>query len=75
MRTMAGQMIRNDTYGEITSEELNALREVARPCLRCGMLATVDPAFHATRYGHRPTYRDEQGTWEFWPRTQTWTAA
>ncbi len=63
----------NDTYGEISYYELAALRQAARPCLRCGMLANVDPVLHAARYGHRPEYRDDQGTWEFWPRTMTWT--
>jgi hypothetical protein len=47
-------MIRNDTYGDITREELDDLRLHAQRCDHCGMLATVDPAFHASRYGHAP---------------------
>lgn len=72
-----GEMImtacQNDTYGELTADEHTALRQTARPCIRCSMLATVDPVFHAARYSHRPAYRDDQGTWEYWPRTGTWT--
>lgn len=66
---------KNDTYGEITEAEHQALRSIARPCLACGMLANVDPVLHASRYEHRPRYRDDQGTWEFWPRTMAWTRA
>lgn len=62
----------NETYGELTHAELVALREAAHPCLRCGMLADIDPVWHAERYGHRPLYRDETGTWEFFPDTMTW---
>lgn len=47
-------MARNDTYGEITSQELADLRAHAQKCTTCGLLATVDPAFHARRYGHAP---------------------
>ena len=47
-------MHENDTYGEITSRELADLRSHALRCDTCGMLATVDPAFHASRYGHQP---------------------
>jgi hypothetical protein len=47
-------MIQNDTYGEITREELADLRLHAQKCMDCGMLATVDPAFHAVRYAHEP---------------------
>lgn len=69
----ATQTHQNDTYGEITEAEHQALRAQAHTCTTCGMLADVDPVFHAARYGHRPAYRDEQGEWEFWPRTRTWT--
>lgn len=62
----------NDTYGILDQDEHDALRRAARPCVKCGMLANVDPVFHAARYGHRPVYRDEQGTWEYWPRIMTW---
>lgn len=48
-------MVQNDTYGEMIREELNDLRAHAQKCTTCGMLATVDPAFHASRYGHAPT--------------------
>lgn len=54
-------MIQNDTYGEITREELADLRLHAQRCLGCGMLATVDPAFHAARYGHAPRVRHGRG--------------
>jgi len=47
-------MIRNDTYGDITRQELADLRRHAQRCMTCGMLATVDPAFHASRYAHAP---------------------
>lgn len=50
-------MIQNDTYGEITREELADLRLHAQRCATCGMLATVDPAFHASRYRHDPIVR------------------
>jgi hypothetical protein len=46
--------MRNDTYGEISREELADLRRYAQRCLECGILATVDPAFHAARYAHAP---------------------
>jgi hypothetical protein len=45
----------NDTYGEITEAELQAMRARAKNCITCGMLATVDPVFHQARYGHQPT--------------------
>lgn len=53
----------NDTYGEITANENIELHKSSHRCIRCGMLADVDPVFHAARYGHRPAYRDEQGMW------------
>jgi hypothetical protein len=46
--------MRNDTYGEISHQELADLRLHAQKCLTCGVLATVDPAFHAARYAHEP---------------------
>lgn len=49
--------IQNDTYGEITEDELAAMRDQAERCTTCGMLATVDPVFHQNRYGHAPTIR------------------
>ncbi len=49
---------RNDTFGELTGAEHAALRENARPCSDCGMLATVDPVLHESRYGHAPAYRE-----------------
>jgi hypothetical protein len=58
----------NDTYGEISDEEQAALRASARTCRRCGMVASIDPAFHAQRYGHAPVIND-QG------RTLEWTGA
>jgi hypothetical protein len=48
------QTHQNDTYGEITQAELADLRLHAQRCTVCGMLATVDPAFHAARYAHAP---------------------
>ena len=65
-------MIQNDTYGELTRAELADLRLHARKCDHCGMLATVDPAFHYTRYGHKPTMRDDRGTWIWNPRAHKW---
>lgn len=50
----------NETYGEISDLEHANLRNYARPCRRCGMLATVDPVQHETRYGHAPAYTDVQ---------------
>lgn len=44
----------NETYGEISREELADLRLHAQRCDICGMLATVDPVLHASRYGHEP---------------------
>lgn len=58
--------VQNDTYGEITRKELAGLRRVAQRCTHCGMLATVDPAFHASRYGHAPVINRGSGmifTW------------
>lgn len=46
--------MRNDTYGEITPQELASLRSHALHCDTCGMLATAGPAFHSARYGHAP---------------------
>jgi len=45
----------NDTYGEITEAEHQALRARAQKCSTCGMLATVDPNLHQARYDHQPT--------------------
>ena len=61
-------MTANDTYGEITREELADLRAHAQRCVTCGMLATVDPAFHTARYGH-PAKVTRGGV------TFTWTPA
>lgn len=57
-REPASETVWNDTWGEITRDELAAMRANARPCVRCGMLATVDPAAHAERYAHAPRYYD-----------------
>lgn len=54
--------IPNDTYGEITPAKLAELRALAQSCLSCGMLATVDPVFHASRYGHAPVIAGPGGT-------------
>jgi hypothetical protein len=51
----------NDTFGEITAEQLAALRAEAKKCLTCGQLATVDPQFHATRYAHAPVIEGDSG--------------
>lgn len=51
----------NDTYGELTNEELAAARDGAKPCVQCGMLATVDPILHESRYGHAPVVKDGTG--------------
>lgn len=57
--------IENSTWGQIGPEELQALRAEAKPCLTCGMLATVDPISHAQRYDHPPVIADGSGklTW------------
>jgi hypothetical protein len=44
----------NDTWGEISSEELAEMRRTAETCRIDGMLATVDPVFHESRYKHAP---------------------
>jgi hypothetical protein len=62
----AAAMVRNDTHGDVTRAELAELRAGAHPCLRCGMLADVDPVLHEERYGHRPKYRDESGRVFVW---------
>jgi len=59
-------VVRNDTHGDLTRAELDELRAGAHPCLRCGMLADVDPVLHEDRYGHRPKYRDESGRVFVW---------
>ena len=43
MGMIMARAIQNDTYGEISQEELADLRRVAQRCTFCGMLATVDP--------------------------------
>ena len=65
-------MIANDTYGEITAEELADLRAHAKRCQTCGMLATVDPAFHATCYGHAPQFTDARGHWMWDQAAHRW---
>jgi hypothetical protein len=55
----------NDTFGEITPDELDELRESASPCLKCGMIADVDPVFHENRYGHAPV-REVGGLTSIW---------
>ena len=66
-------MKHNDTYGEMTDQEHDRLRQAAHPCLRCGMLAGVDPVFHTTRYGHAPAYRAAGGRMLQWvPGTREW---
>jgi hypothetical protein len=47
-------MVHNDTYGDLTRAELAEMRQMANRCLKCGMLADVDPVFHERRYGHEP---------------------
>jgi hypothetical protein len=36
-------------------------------CVRCGMVANIDPAFHEERYGHRPAVRRDGQLFEFNP--------
>jgi hypothetical protein len=48
--------IQNETWGIVTRDEHEAMRLNARPCSRCGMLATVDPIAHESRYGHAPEF-------------------
>lgn len=68
--------ITNDTYGEISRSELADLRSHARPCATCGMLATVDPAFHTSRYGHAPKVRRDrtgaQTSLDWSPKQHDW---
>ena len=71
---MAGSTVQTDTYGEITRETLNNLRANAHSCIRCGMLADVDPMFHQNRYGHIPAYRADGITWEWDDTSYTWDA-
>lgn len=58
-------MLMNDTYGEISHEELKDMQGNARACVSCGMGGSVDPVFHESRYGHAPVIRDGTGelTW------------
>jgi hypothetical protein len=66
-------MSMNDTYGEITAAELADLRLHAQRCAKCGMLASVDPAFHTTRYGHAPEIRRPGGACFQWnPQAHAW---
>lgn len=62
----------NDTYGPVTTEELQALRDRAHTCSECGHLADVDPVFHEDRYGHAPRYTDGDGTWRWDTGSLTW---
>jgi hypothetical protein len=66
----------NDTYGEITDQELAEMRADAATCTICGMLATVDPVLHTSRYGHTPAIREggRELTWSVksgWKRTRS----
>ena len=70
---MTASMIQNDTFGEITEAELQSLRARAQRCIICGMLATVDPAFHAARYAHAPAVREGGVVYVF--RAGRWDAA
>lgn len=67
--------MRNDTYGEITTAELADLRAHAQRCRVCGMLATVDPAFHASRYGHAPVVSRGGVTFTWNTRLHRWDQA
>jgi hypothetical protein len=64
----------NDTYGQITRDELAALRAEAKPCLTCGMLATVDPVFHEARYAHTPRIADGAAVLAWSTAAFTWTS-
>jgi hypothetical protein len=48
--------VQNETWGIVTADEHAAMRLNARTCTRCGMLATVDPIAHESRYGHAPEF-------------------
>lgn len=65
-------MYRNDTYGEITRAELADLRLHAQRCDHCGMLATVDPAFHTSRYGHAPRVHHGDTVFTWSPGRHAW---
>lgn len=64
----------NDTYGDLTREELAAAREQAKPCLTCGLLATVDPILHEQRYGHAPVIADGTGRLRWSADALSWIA-
>jgi hypothetical protein len=66
--------IENSTWGDIGPAELQALRAEAKPCLRCGMLATVDPITHASRYGHAPVIADGAGRLAWSMDALSWVA-
>jgi hypothetical protein len=53
--------VQNDTYGEMSRDELAAMRASAKSCLTCGMLADIDPIAHESRYGHAPVVADGTG--------------
>lgn len=72
---MMASTVQNDTFGEITREELAELRATAKKCTTCGMLATVDPVLHTNRYGHAAQFRDEDGqVWAWDSNTARWVA-
>lgn len=56
----------NETWGSLTTEELAEARAHAKSCVTCGMLATVDPIAHESRYGHAPVIRDSGGERHVW---------
>jgi hypothetical protein len=62
----------NDTYGEITRQELADLLAHAQRCTVCDMLATVDPAFHASRYDHAPVVKRSGVTFTWSSSAHEW---
>lgn len=66
--------MRNDTYGEISSDELAAMRQQAATCTRCGMVANIDPVLHESRYGHAPVILDGPGSLIWSGDRMSWVA-
>lgn len=65
-------MPQNDTWGPISELQLAELRKTAQSCATCGMLATIDPVLHQSRYRHVPEYRDAKGLHRWNKATMSW---
>lgn len=62
----------SETWGQLSREELAEMRANAKACLICGMLATVDPILHESRYGHAPVITGTTGRKAWSARTLSW---